>query len=71
MKLTATCGKCGNDQLLIPDAGDKDQMVRCPKCKTDVGDKAAVTKKLREAGEKEAKKIVDDLKKTLRKAGFK
>ena len=71
MKLTATCGKCGNDQLLIPDAGDKDPMVRCPKCKTDVGDKAAVTKKLREAGEKEAKKIVDDLKKTLRKAGFK
>ena len=71
MKLTATCGKCGNDQLLIPDAEDKDQMVRCPKCKTDVGDKAAVTKKLREAGEKEAKKIVDDLKKTLRKAGFK
>ena len=71
MKLTATCGKCGNDQLLIPDAGDKDQMVRCSKCKTDVGDKAAVTKKLREAGEKEAKKIVDDLKKTLRKAGFK
>ncbi|MFJ2362505.1 hypothetical protein ACIPIN_02095 [Pseudomonas sp. NPDC087697] len=71
MNITATCGACGSDQLVIPEAGAKDQMVRCSKCKAEVGDKAAIQKKLRQTAEKEAEKLKAELKKKLSKIGFK
>lgn len=71
MQLKATCGACGSDLLQIPDASEKDQMIRCSKCNADVGEKSEVQRELRKAAEKQAEKIKADLTKSLKKAGFK
>ena len=68
MQISAVCAACGSKMLVIPDDDEVDQMVRCSECNTDIGDKAAVTAKLREAAQKEADKLVQDIKKRLGKA---
>ena len=68
MQISAVCAACGSKMLVIPDEGEADQMVRCSECNADIGDKAAFTAKLREAAQKEADKIVQDMKKRLGKA---
>ncbi len=68
MQISAVCAACGSKMLVIPDDTDVDQMVRCSECNADVGDKAAVTAKLKEAAKKEADKLVQDMKKRLEKA---
>lgn len=71
MKLTAMCSQCSYDQLVLPEEGEQDQMVRCSACNAELGDKAAVKNALREAAEKDAKQLTDDFKKKLGKRGFK
>lgn len=71
MQLKATCGACGSDLLQIPDASEKDQMVRCSKCNADVGEKSEVQRKLKKAAEDQVEKIKADLINSLKKAGFK
>lgn len=71
MQIKATCGACGNDLLLIPDDAEEDQMVRCSKCKADVGEKSEVQRELKKAAEKQAEQIKADFIKKLKKAGFK
>lgn len=67
MQISAVCAACGSKMLVIPD-DEADQMVRCSECNADIGDKAAVTEKLREAAKKEADQLVQDMKKRLDKA---
>ena len=52
MQISAVCAACGSKMLVIPDDNEADQMVRCSECNADIGDKAAVTEKLREAAKK-------------------
>lgn len=68
MQISAVCAACGSKMLVIPDDNEADQMIRCSQCNADIGDKAAVTAKLREAAKKEADKLVQDIKKRLDKA---
>lgn len=53
MKLSAKCGTCGSDQLLIPNYGDENQMLRCAGCDAEVGYDAGANKKLDEAADNE------------------
>ena len=53
MKLSAECGACGSDQLLIPNYGDENQMLRCERCDAEVGYEAGANKKLGEAADNE------------------
>lgn len=53
MKLSAKCGTCGSDQLLIPNYGDENQMLRCAGCDAEVGYEAGANKKSGEAAENE------------------
>ena len=68
MQISATCAACGSKEFVIPDDDEADQMVRCNACKADVGNKAEVTAKLRQAAQKEADKMVQDLKNSISKA---
>lgn len=71
MDIKATCGACGSDKLEVPKDDAQDQMVRCKSCNADVGDRAAIQKKLKEAADKEVAKVLADFKKSLSKMGFK
>ncbi|MEO8644604.1 hypothetical protein [Pseudomonas sp.] len=71
MDIKAICSKCRSDKLAMPKLGDKDQMVRCLNCGSDVGEKSAMDRQLKAAAQKQADKMKANLKKSLSKLGFK
>ncbi|MBA1200496.1 hypothetical protein G7009_01590 [Pseudomonas capeferrum] len=71
MDIKATCKACGSDKLVIPEEGESDQMVRCSDCSALLGSKQDIQQGLREAAAEQARKMKEELSKSLSKLGFK
>lgn len=71
MKLSAVCNNCDSDQLLIPEYGDENQMLRCAQCDASADSEISAHKRRCDSGDVERNKELDDFYNKLDKVGFK